>query len=291
MFRSLALVFCMLSLAGCKLGVLVVEGGEVQSVLSGTCLEGSTCLHVVNDTTYSETFTASPRSGWEFVRWNAGDGFLCADSVNPVCVVSNLQLAGVEAAEAIVASNSTFYIMPIFERITPPNGDVLYVGGHEWMNPDLFRTEDDSYSVNALDIAAACPWNSGLTAYVCTGSLGGIDVNGWAWATEDKISIFADLYERDWGGATQEGALPFWPDLMRSDGWVFYFWDLGEPDTYLLSFWLGEVGGGGSEFEPIYYVFSDGIPEAYLDVGYGYGGGSVSSDQSLPPLLYRIATP
>ena len=91
-------VFLLLSIAafmtGCKLAVIVVEGGEVQSISSGTCLEATICVHQVNDTDYTETFTAVPNSGWAFEKWNSGDGFFCQGFTDPICVISGEGAAG-----------------------------------------------------------------------------------------------------------------------------------------------------------------------------------------------------
>ena len=111
-------------IAGCKLAVVVVEGGEVQSSSSGTCLEGTICVHQVNDTDYTEIFIAVPNSGWAFERWNSGDGFFCQGSANPICVISGEGTeekfpGAFEAIEAFVASDKTFYIMPVFVLSQP----------------------------------------------------------------------------------------------------------------------------------------------------------------------------
>lgn len=131
MHRLIALVLGVFLLTGCKLAVVLVEGGEVQSISSGTCVTavpgatGSVCIHEVSNTNYSESFTAVPDPGWEFVKWNAGDGFLCADTTSTTCVVDNTSLAGNDFAEAFVATDSTLYIMPIFQPVPAPILDYL----------------------------------------------------------------------------------------------------------------------------------------------------------------------
>ena len=112
---TIAILFLLSALlSGCKLVVVMVQGGEVQSIGSGTCLEGTVCTHNIINTSYAETYTAVPNNGWHFVKWNTGDEFLCADSTNPVCVINNTSLAGNPGAEAVVATNKPFYIMPVF---------------------------------------------------------------------------------------------------------------------------------------------------------------------------------
>jgi hypothetical protein len=134
---KILLVACAVTLlAGCKVAVMVVEGGEVQSIASGTCLVGDVCIHEVLDTNYSEEFTAvaDARGGWHFVKWNSGGDFLCENSTDPVCVVSNAGTAGHAIIEGVVASDQTFYIMPIFRRLNAPtpiyeDGQVIGVNG------------------------------------------------------------------------------------------------------------------------------------------------------------------
>lgn len=115
--QAAALLALGIVLSGCKLAVIVVEGGEVQSTGSGTCSAGTVCITHVNDTSFTETYTAVPSPGWEFVRWSSGTGFVCATSPGTDCTISNVDLAGIEAVEALVASGATFFIMPVFEEI------------------------------------------------------------------------------------------------------------------------------------------------------------------------------
>jgi hypothetical protein len=110
---KILLMCCLLStVAGCRIGASVFEGGDVFSE-SGTrhCFEGSTCEFTVGDTLFMETFIAIPRTGFEFTKWKGGDGFLCADSTDPVCTIS---LPGGALGNAVVASDEMFYIMPEF---------------------------------------------------------------------------------------------------------------------------------------------------------------------------------
>jgi hypothetical protein len=130
--RVLGLSALLIALTGCKVAAILVEGGEVQSTASGTCqpavpgTTGTVCIHEVADTSYSESFTAVPDAGWQFVKWNSGGGgFLCQDSTNPTCVVSNVGTEGNAVLEAIVASDATFYLMPIQSPLTARSGRKL----------------------------------------------------------------------------------------------------------------------------------------------------------------------
>ena len=128
------LACCILSLlSACKLVVIVEEGGGVQSA-SGLrdCTTVGTCEFEVSDTSFSDSFTALPGSGFQFVRWQDGGGFLCGNSVNPVCPLSNTNLEGNAGAEAFIASDEAVTIKPIFERVSAPryvireaNGDIV----------------------------------------------------------------------------------------------------------------------------------------------------------------------
>jgi hypothetical protein len=186
-FLLLACVVSITALmAGCKLAVIVVEGGEVQSVGSGTCLEGTICIHQVDDTSYTETFTAVPSSGWVFEKWNSGNGFFCQGSTDPICVVSGEGTEGNEGIEAIVASDKTFYIMPIF--VQPQQmADAVTIDGKYWLQPQHFR--DYSYS----QVSEVCPDGA------CSGRLPGstIDLTGYTWASIEEISALFNAYGVD----------------------------------------------------------------------------------------------
>jgi len=79
----------------------------------------------ITDTEFSETFTANPAEGYQFVKWANGDGFGCPDSISPICELSFASEAlPVGTGAAIVASSSSGYIMPIFEELGTDTGPV-----------------------------------------------------------------------------------------------------------------------------------------------------------------------
>lgn len=216
-FRVLALISVLSLVAGCKVAVMVVEGGEVQSVSSGTCqpatpgVAGAVCIHEVTDTNYSETFTAVPDTGWEFVKWNSGGDFRCADSASPTCVISNVGTAGIAPIEAIIASDTTYYIMPLFTEVGAPIVDTITVDGREWAQVDLFA------NLSWNDVNAVCPGG------VCNGMLNGHDMRGWTWASVEDINALFDFYI----GLASHGSTPFviieidstWAPQFFSAGW------------------------------------------------------------------------
>jgi hypothetical protein len=184
-------------IAGCKIAVIVIEGGEVQSDSSGTCVAGTICIVEVTDANFFESFEAVLEEGWYFHGWNSGDRFLCAGSTNVSC---NLGFQGHEESEAVadmVASSETFYLMPVFKDF-PPGGD------KEWL--DL----NESYP--AEQISAVCPPPSG----VCSGSLpnSAVDLTGYRWALPTEVGELFNSYGTsqrqffdDFGAALDKGEL------------------------------------------------------------------------------------
>jgi hypothetical protein len=241
--------------AGCKVAVIVVEGGEVKSIGSGTCLEGEICMVQVIDTNFSDAFTAVPNPGWHFVKWNSGEGFFCGDSTDPTCTLSAVEFDGNEGIEAIIASDQTFYIMPIFE----PGPDTVAVDGKEWAQVDQFT------NLSWNDINSVCP------AGLCSGILNGYDMTGWTWASVDDVSVLFNHYlGRDELGPAPDassdcgGALSFFYDGWRA---------LETEDNDLIH-WISLTGfsWGGMDadvaFRPVVGVItgSDGTvpPECYM---------------------------
>jgi hypothetical protein len=180
----LMLALVIFFVAGCKIAVIVVEGGEVQSGASGTCGAGTICINQVNDTNYTETFTAVADPGWKFVRWNKADGSLCADRTDPSCTVSTAIFEGKTGFEAIIASAQTFYLMPVFRRSGAPITDTIIVDDREWAQPDLF------FDISWNEINAVCPAGNCIDG----GVLNGYDVTGMTWASTDDMNALLNNY-------------------------------------------------------------------------------------------------
>lgn len=165
-------------LVGCKLAVIVVEGGEVQSARSGVCVAGAVCIVDVTDPDFWEKFTAVPYEGWDFVKWNFGLGFFCGGSPEPIC---RLSFAGHEESKEVanmVASDEAFYLMPVFKQTSgyPP----IVGGNKEWLQPADFL----EYSPRQVE--AICPPPSGA----CSGFLpnSSVDLTGYYWASLADIA-------------------------------------------------------------------------------------------------------
>ncbi len=178
-------------LAGCKLSVIVVEGGEVQSEGSGTCSAGAICIVEVPDTNFAETFYAKPIDGWYFHRWHSAEGFFCGDVAYSTCRLSFEDIPVNQTIEDLVASNEVFYLMPVFKdypRATIVEGKprTVRVDGkvQEWLQV----TDFDRYSYD--QIREVCPEG------ICSGTLPGstIDLTGYFWASSNDVSLLHSAY-------------------------------------------------------------------------------------------------
>jgi hypothetical protein len=164
--------------AACKLAVIVVEGGAVDSMNSGSCVEGKICLHSVTDPDYNETFIALPKSGWVFEKWASGRRFFCGGSTDPECHLSAQGHGIDELIGSIIASDETFYLMPVFKQTSgyPP----IVGGDKEWLQPA------DYVEYSPRRVEAICPPPSGA----CSGSLpnSSFDLTGYYWASLEDIA-------------------------------------------------------------------------------------------------------
>lgn len=105
-------------LSGCKLSVIVGEGGTVQSTSNTrNCPEVSRCEFQVSEANFDETFTAVPLPGYRFDRWQSGPGYLCLKTPGPTCALSNVYFKDIPAIQAIIASEAAFTIRPVFKPI------------------------------------------------------------------------------------------------------------------------------------------------------------------------------
>ena len=175
--RALAVSAMLLLASGCKLILINPEGGLMAST-SGTrdCRAPTVCTFEITDATFDETWTAVPDPLWEFVRWSDGTDFVCAGSTNPVCSVSSVGTTGDPLAEAIIASDKSYYMMPIFQLAAPePITQTITLNGVEWAQPVLFT------NLTWDEINAVCP------AGVCSGDLNGFLMDGWTFATLNDV--------------------------------------------------------------------------------------------------------
>lgn len=176
MLKKAVLILGLLALAGCKLHVIALKGGEVQSPTgAGTCLEQTSCFHDIADTSFAESFEAVPAPGYVFVKWYGGEGFQCRNSTDTICTVNSGILAGLVSDTQIAAAND-IYIMPVFQPEGAPITDMVVADGKEWAQPKIF------IEASRDNLVAACPGG------VCAGSVNGYDVTGWTWASGDEVA-------------------------------------------------------------------------------------------------------
>lgn len=185
--RVVALVLLLgVLLPGCRLQVVVPQGGMVESTLPPNCFEQTTCVFEIEDATFTSTFTAVPDNGWVFLRWSSGDDFLCADSTDPVCGLSNVLLAGNAFAESIIASTKSYYLVPIFEQLQRDITDTIVVPGvAEFAQPDLFK------ELTWNEIRTLCP---SFRSFQCEGVLNGWDMTGWTWSDAVLVNTLFNTY-------------------------------------------------------------------------------------------------
>lgn len=192
MMKRVVVLFLAVLVAGCRLAVIVVEGGEVQSNF-GVCSSGNVCVidGLPSENTV-EFFTAVPAPGWFFHHWNAGDRFICGDSALPVC---ELNVSPIEDDRELIgalrASSEIFYLMPVFRdhpRVTLGSEARTIVAegvSQLWLQPADFL--DYSYD----EVAEVCPEG------VCSGTLPGsmVNLSGYTWASSDEFSLLGLAYK------------------------------------------------------------------------------------------------
>jgi hypothetical protein len=189
--KFLLLLSVTVLIAGCKLAVIVAEGGEVRLSYGTTCVAGTICIVEVPDTYFSDSFEASPDEDWYFHKWNSGDRFFCGGSVTSSCQLSLQLFEGNEAVENLVASSEVFYLMPVFKdypgaHLVDGEPRVIEVDGEKrrWLEPADFG----DYSYN--QVSKVCPGG------VCSGTLPGstIDLTGYIWASSYDVRFLFNAY-------------------------------------------------------------------------------------------------
>jgi len=111
----------LLSLVGCKIRIIVPEGGVVRTE-SGVynCWPGQTCYIDVVDFYFDETFIAEPKNGYRFEVWKKGYQRFCGKdgrNTKPCRVHTTGFEENPDLAEVILGfleSDEVFYLEPIF---------------------------------------------------------------------------------------------------------------------------------------------------------------------------------
>lgn len=113
-----ALLLMVGALTACKVEITVPEGGRVASVSNAhRCEENNSCQVEINDIYFTEKFEAIPNEGYEFAGWEKKPKGLCGGIKKP-CVLSTKAFSGNAALMGFLESDETFYLEPIFERVS-----------------------------------------------------------------------------------------------------------------------------------------------------------------------------
>jgi len=112
--RLLVIATLVVAASGCRLRIVVPEGGRVVSE-SGAyqCEAGQKCNIEVVDIFFRETFRAEPAEGFYFRRWKDGDRHFCA-STYAGCALATTGFGGNAALQQILESTEVFFISPLF---------------------------------------------------------------------------------------------------------------------------------------------------------------------------------
>lgn len=222
--------FIAIAVSGCKLDVMVPPGGTVASASDARNCDGSTggnyCTFDLTtaELPFIESFSASAMPGYRFVKWQKAAGFACGDSTDATCIIA---ISDNSLGRTLLAGFGTRYLMPVFEYLgidtdgdgildlrdadddndgiedsedscplSGPNDDgfgcpyppanSVIVDGKEWVQPSLFN------GVSWEDVNDVCP--SAFGVHSCTGTLDGINLKGWRWATSAEVRALVNTY-------------------------------------------------------------------------------------------------
>lgn len=302
-------------LAGCKLAVIVPSGGDVTSASNTrNCSGGSLCEYNITDATFNDSFTAVAKPGYVFTKWNSGAGFLCGDSTNPTCTISNVGTAGIAAVEAIIATGQFFYALPLFEFVgidtdgdgqkdhldadddndgvldvddaCPLEGPNLNGNGCPWnqitdtvtANNKVWAQVDLFNNLSWNDINAVCP--EGLC--MAGGVLNGYDMTGWKWAAVEDINALVTSY-----GDIQPPLDGFDYRSMIDSIWAYAFHLAGwrgvqqHPFAWQVQGWTSTAQSDGLDVVGTVGEIVDG-PSGYIDLidtVSGYSKDDAGSDR------------
>jgi hypothetical protein len=104
-------------LAGCKVDVIVPEGGLVKTESeSFYCAENEKCSFDIVDAYFDETFVAVPKIGYEFLGWKQNYKGLCGGETDP-CFLQTLGFDNHELGTKILYSDFQVYLEPVFNKV------------------------------------------------------------------------------------------------------------------------------------------------------------------------------
>ena len=157
---KLLLVLVTLTLAGCRLEIIVPEGGQVTSASGNyNCDEASTCRADITDGNFEDTFTALPNAGYRFVGWSKTQSNVC-EGLDGGCKLS-LRALPISLRNRILSSSSVGRLVPIFEATDAPQ-EVIVSGGLNVLEVAIIDTdtnnpENSFASNNSIELAQVLP--------------------------------------------------------------------------------------------------------------------------------------
>lgn len=134
--RILVLLLCSLTIAACKVQVVVPENGYIRAETTAQdCPALSTCPVDVVDLFFDENYIAIPNEGYYFSGWKTRDNNLCGGSREP-CHLYTSDFSGNDVLMAFLESDEVFYLEPIFKKASDSScsfyasDDIFCVDGH-----------------------------------------------------------------------------------------------------------------------------------------------------------------
>jgi antitoxin component YwqK of YwqJK toxin-antitoxin module len=200
--KILVTFLVLLAISGCKLKIIVPEGGYITTLSANhLCQSSEACVIEVNSTDFDETFVAIANAGYFFRKWEKSESSLCGGSVEN-CRLATRSFRGNKPLMAMLDSDATFKLKPIFmlgecEQAT-----------QEWVE------RDGDEQVNYRGQATGCPdksgqivphgivllWANGVLVSESRWDMG--RQHGWerAWWNNGKLS-----YELKWVDGVRHG--------------------------------------------------------------------------------------
>lgn len=144
-FRALLAILAAVLIVGCKVDIIVPEGGKVVTN-SGDyeCGAGDVCTIEISDLFFDETFKAIPTEDYVFARWENIEGSLCSYQAAPCRIVSSLAELH-ENFMALLESDEIFYLVPVFANTwSQIGGDVSGEAGGDRSGTSVSISSDGS---------------------------------------------------------------------------------------------------------------------------------------------------
>ena len=147
--RPLILLVASMLMVGCKLVVVVPEGGRVVSESGAyTCAESTECTFDIVDVFFEETFVAVPAEGYEFRNWVKRIYGFCGNSTEP-CYLTTKEFGAFEVLMALLESDDVFYLEPEFAAAEERVGfevieELSPTELRAWVSPAITREQFDA---------------------------------------------------------------------------------------------------------------------------------------------------